>query len=457
VPNAFSGLSMLSSAMRNFQRGLELTGHNISNVNTAGYTRQRMDLGANQAQDLWGPNGMYQIGNGASVNAVYRVRDLFLDGQMRDAQGDLGQFQTLAQNLKAVESVFPEPAGPGIADAMQKLFDAFSQLATNPNDPGSKLNVQLAGQTLTSKVRATYAALEGQSNGLDTQMTGAFDRVDQLTERIAQLNREIVGKQAAGAEPSDLMDQRDLALDELSGLISIQTSVFEDGSIRVSSGEIPLVQGVDNFKIPRQYDSTTQTISDGTRSFRVDSGELAGLMETHRNLRGTMTKLNDLADTMRTTFNAIHQTGKNAAGTTGIDFFNSPGSGAADFNMSKDVLSSLDNIMTGTTGKAGDGSIALSLSKLRDSAQPGLGGRTFKAFFADLLSGVGRDRAYYQNAVETQGAIVTQIEAQRQAESGVNIDEEMTNMLKYQRSYQAAAQALTVMNQVTEDLLGMLR
>lgn len=458
MPSAFGGLNMMGNALRIFQRALDVTGHNIANVNTPGYSRQRIVLGTNSPDNLYGLHP-YQVGTGVNIQTVQRVRSAFLDARMNSASADLGSFESLATSLKQVESVFPEPSQAGISDALGKFFDAWSALSANPGDPAIKLQVQAAGKTLTQRVRTGFSELERQEVETGSQIKGAFDRIDELTATIAQLNVEITARKAGGGSPNDLMDSRDNAIEELSGLIGVQTHEYENGTVAVYAGEMLLVPGTTNIPIPRDYDPATMTLGDGTNRFGVTTGMVGGLMQGLQKLAGYKAQLDTFANNLRTQVNTLHRSGRLSDGTTNIDFFNddSPQTGAADFDLSAAVAATPDNIVSGSTGVAGDGGIALSLSRLRDASIAGLGGKTFRQSFVDFVGGIGRDVRFASDAVDSQTALVAQVQEQRQSEMGVNLDDEMTSLMQYQRSYQAAARALSVLDQVTEDLVNMVR
>lgn len=455
MAGSFGGINTLSQALRAFQRGLDVTGHNISNANTVGYTRQLVNYAANPADLYYSPNGAFQVGTGVSVQDVARVRDFLTDRSMWDANGDMGRFHALASSLSAIEGAFPEPGEAGISAALSKFFDAWSGLASNPNDPAAKLAVQQAGLTLTGRVRQTFSSLSGQAAGVISSLNGAFDRVDQLTAKIAELNDEIVAKVATGASPNDLMDQRDLAVEELSGLIDVQAHIYEDGSMAVYSGQISLVNGTASFAIPRNFNQADGTLG----GFPLGGGEIAGLIQAANKAQSYLDQLDTFANNLKSEINALHETGVGPGGTTGVLFFADadPQTGAADFDLSAAVKADSGAIMSGTSGAAGDGSLALALSRMREASLTGLGGKSFKDFYGGLVATVGSDSAYYTGQIDTQASIIASIENRRQAISGVNLDDEMTNMLRYQRSYQAAAKALQVMDEVTADIIGLIR
>ncbi|HZH98355.1 MAG TPA: flagellar hook-associated protein FlgK, partial [Fimbriimonadaceae bacterium] len=394
MAGSFSGIGLASRALQAFQRGLDVTGHNIANVNTRGYSRQSISFAPNDPSTYWGINP-YQVGNGVSVASVSRIRDLLLDSRMNSAQSDLSKFSSLAASLKGIEAAMPEPSPNGIAEALNKFFDAWSGLASNPGESGLKLQVQLAGQTLTQRVRAAYAELGRQTTAIKTGIESGLGEVDRLTERISTLNNEIKSKAAAGADPNDLMDQRNLALEDLSKLIDIQTYEGADGAITVYTNQMQLVDTAGWNPIPKTYDPATSTLTGGPVPVTLRSGGLVGMMQSLSKLTGVQGQLNLFADQLRSEVNAVHRTGTTSGGMTNVDFFNTTVNGAENFTLGADVAASPDRIATGTSGNAGDGGVALALSNLREQSIGALGGKTFKQFYAGAVSGIGTEYAHY--------------------------------------------------------------
>jgi flagellar hook-associated protein 1 FlgK len=459
MPSPFHGISLASTALRAFQRQLDVTGNNIGNVNTPGYSRQVVDLAQLPGTQSLGIHP-YVLGNGVTVLTVNRIQDAFLQGRSLAANNDLGRLTTLADRLGSIQGIIGEPGPNGVASALDTFFNAWSALASNPNMPGARQLVQAAGQTLTSRVRSIYGDLDNTGQHLQIQMTQALQRVDQLSSRISQLNLEIRQRVATGESPNELLDARDVALQELSGLINISSFNQPDGTVTVYSGEMTLVDTFESHAIPKTFDVATGTLSDGTRNYAVKGGKIAGLFGVMKTVDSYKASLDDLANSLRTTINGMHATGTSPNGATGLNFFNDtvPQTGARDFNLDALILADPDNIAAGVSGAAGDGGLALSISRLRDDTTvTGLAGKSFVGFYADLVSQVGHDGEFYASAADTQKAVVQQIELQKQSVSGVSLDDEMANMLRFQRSFQAAAKALTVFDQVTEDLIGMLR
>lgn len=458
MAGTFHGINMASNALRAFQRALDVTGHNISNVNTVGYSRQAIEFKENDPTRFWS-GGVHALGNGISISSINRIRDAFLEQRRLVANADTGKFLGMSEGLKSIESLYLEPGGSGIADAMDKFFNAWSALASNPNEPAARMQVQQAGSTLAARIRTTHQSLQSQLDYTTEAVTATLQQVQNLSQQVADLNGQIRQKQAEGMEPNDLKDLRDQTLRELGQLVDIHTYEQPDGTVNVFMNQLTLVDSAGAVPTPMSFDTATNTISDGSGTFDVRSGKLRALFETAEQLRVYQGNLDDLANNLRTQVNSIHTTGMNPLGATGVRFFNdsAPQSGAIDFELDPAVLTDPQAIVSSVSGATGDGGLALSLSRLRDQAQGALGGRTFNGYFQDMVSDVGRRAQYWEAQVSTQRAMNEQIDSQIQAVSGVSLDDEMANMLRFQRSYQAAAKALAIFDQATEDLINMIR
>lgn len=462
MPGAFHGIDIAARALRAFQRAIDVTGHNIANVNTRGYSRQTIDLSTDMALGFRTLTGMQQLGSGVSIASVNRIRDVFLDARMRETSGDIGRFSMLAQNLDSIGSIYGEPGTNGISSAINKFFDSWSGLASNPNDVAARLNVQQAGSTLASRIRGAYHNLQAQANQIGSQISGTIAEINNIGKQIAELNAQIRSSMGAGGSPNDLLDQRDQLVANLSNLTGVHTETFQDGTLTVYIGSFVLVDGGGDRNFPSTYDSTTMTVTDGTNSYPVRSGELAGNMQSLNAVRAQMANLDALANTLRSEVNAMHTSGINPNGTTNVNFFNDvtpPAlqTGAIDFDLSAEVKADTKNISAGTSSRAGDGGLALAMSQMRDTRWTILHGMTFSGYQQFNASQVGQQANSFKQDLETHELVAAQIDRQQQSVSGVSLDDEMANMLRFQRSYQAAAKALTVMDQVTEDLIGLLR
>lgn len=458
MPGPFHGINTASTALRAFQRAMDTIGHNMANVNTRGYSRQTVEMQSLDPSSFWS-YGRHAVGSGVAVTSIARARADYLSMRQQLAQSDLGRGSAMSTGLSRIEQVYNEPGDLGIANALDQFFNGWSGLASNPSDQAARLKLRNASQTLTDRIRTSYSDLERVQSTLELEITATFDSIDSLSENIAQLNSQIRSAMAAGETPNDLLDQRDLAIQDLSKHVNITTTAHPDGSVSVYLSNAPLVSQAEHFAIPRTYNAATGTLTGASVDIPLRNGELMGHFQALSRITSARGDLDTLANTLRTQVNAVHMTGTNADGNTNVRFFNdsTPQTGAADFNLDPAILASLDAIATGVSGDAGDGGLALSLSQLRETRLAGLGNRTISGFYRDAVGSVSQDAAYYRGLTTTYEQVALQVEEQIQSVSGVSLDDEMADLMRFQRSYQAAARVLTVLDEVAEDLVNLIR
>lgn len=459
MASPFAGINMMSYAMRNFQLSLGTAGHNVSNVNTRGYSRQRVEFAANDPISYY-QQGWKELGQGMHISQIGRLRDAYLEKSSNLSNGNLGKFGTAVASLGAVEKVYGEPSDKGIVAALGKFFDSWSALGSNPNDQGARFEVRNAGQVLTDRIRGAWKNFDQQETDQKTRIDAVITNINDLASKVDSLNKAIKAAVTSGQQPADLLDQRDLAVSELSSLVNVQTETFQDGTLAVYAAGFTLVDSAGTMPFPSTYDAVAGTVTNGTITNPVRSGQLGGLFLGSAELANQKSRLDTLANTLRTQVNTAHMTGVNGAGTTNIQFFNDvvvpPQTGAIDFDLDPQIKADVNNIMTGTSGSAGDGGLAHSLAGIRDTTIVALGTKTFNGFMAETVANIASSVSYYTQALNTEQAISDQVNEQIQAVSGVSLDDEMADMVKFQRSYQAAARTLSVFDQMAQDVIGML-
>jgi flagellar hook-associated protein 1 FlgK len=444
-----AGYNILSQALDAFQTELNTVGNNVANVNTPGYTRETVNLEENPSTGY----GAYQVGGGVTVAGIQAIQNQLLNQSMNSAQSGNGMYSSLTSALQGAQQAFPEPSSSGISESLSGFFNSLSGLAASPNSSSAQLAVQQAAQTLTGAVQSAYSQLQQTTASTTTQIGQTIGQVNQLTGQIASLNKQIASED--GSNPNSLVDQRNQDVQTLSGLIDISTSTNSNGTMNVYSNGLNLVDEGGSTAMPSNYTAGSLTFSDSTNSVTIQGGQLAGEVQALGKLNSYTSQLNTLANNLTSQVNALYKTGKTTTGTTGQDFFatTNPPAGAAGFQLSASILASPGNIASGTTGKAGDGALAQSLSDLSTATISGLGSSTFGTYYSNLVGQVGTDVQNATNSGSTQSALVTQITAQQQSVSGVNLDEEMSNMLQYQESYETAAKALSTIDATAEDLI----
>lgn len=462
MPGAFDGINLMSQALRAFQRGIDTAGNNLANVNTPGYSRQRVQLGTMEALRFFQGDWRYQ-GQGVQTMALSRARDLAVEARWRSQLGQDGRAATTAQGLGALAGVYGEPGAGGIGASFDKFFNAWSAFASDPGDQAARAGVRREGQALADRVRGAWHSLDAAAKGAGQEAQATIGRIDGLADTIARLNAEIAKSSADHQAPNDLLDRRDAAVRELSALVDTRVSTGPGGAYVVHAAGFLLVTDSGPRPFPQAYDAASGTVTADGVTYPVREGSLAGHLRTIASARGQQADLDRLANVLRDSVNSIHRAGFNFKEVTNIDFFNPSSTdpqnptGAFDLDLGDLVKQGAEYVVAGVSGKPGDGGLAQAIAGLRDVPLGHLDGRTLPGYYQEKSHAVADEARAYAVAAETAAATLEQTVLQAQAVAGVDLDEEMAQLIQWQRGYQAAAKAIAVYDQMAEDLLAMLR
>lgn len=443
----FMGIELGSRALRSFQLALNTTGHNIANVNTPGYSRQRVSFVPTPDY----PMGQLRVGTGTAAQSIQRLRDMMLEIQYNGAASRQSQLETLRQSLRQVEGLFNEPSEQGINHQLTALFNAFEELATRPDSLTVRQMVLQKATTLAATFRQLDENLSGVQAALNENSQAYIREVNQIAAELAQVNAQIRAAHTTGASANDQLDRRDLLLSRLAELTGARAQYAQDGSVMVFVGEHTLVQ--DNYvaPLPTQLDVANKSLVGPNGSFAVPSGSLRGAMDAMDYVNRYRTELNTLAQNIISSFNAIHRTGYDLNGNTNLSFFD--GTGAGDMQLHPDISNAGRIAAAGVENTPGDSGIAQAIARLRNDPQAGLGNTSITTFYRNLIGVVGNDSQTYKNESESQKLIMEHLNNLRESISGVSLDEEAANLVKYQRSYQAAAKMISTFDSLIGDLL----
>lgn len=443
----FMGIELGSRALRSFQLALNTTGHNIANVNTPGYSRQRVRFVPTPDY----PMGQLRVGTGTAVQSIERLRDMMLETQYNGAASRQSQLSTLRQSLRQVEGLFNEPSDQGINHQLTALFNAFEELATRPDSLTVRQTVLQRATTLAATFRQLDENLRGVEAALNENSQSYIREANQIAVELAQVNVQIRAAHTTGASANDQLDRRDLLVSRLSELTGARAQYAQDGSVMVFVGEHTLVQ--DNYAspLPTQLDVTNRALVGSNGSITIPSGALRGAMDALNHVNAYRTELNTLAQNIITSINAIHRTGFDLNGNTNLSFFD--GTGAGDFRIHADMSDSSKIAAAGVGNTPGDSGIAQAIAQLRSAPQAGLGNVSITTFYRNLIGVVGNDAQTYKNESESQKLIIEHLNNLRESISGVSLDEEAANLVKFQRSYQAAAKMISAFDSLIGDLL----
>jgi flagellar hook-associated protein 1 FlgK len=419
------GLQTALSGLIAEQTALDVTGSNIANASTEGYSRETAVLQPNPPLDIPALSTLTgegaQLGTGVGVQTITRIRNVYLDAQYRAQNSALSSAGTQAEALQQAQAAFNEPTSASIAAQMSSFWSAWNNLAASPAEP-AKVGVVEAGKQLAqtfNELSSQLATISKQTTEQYEALTAPGGEVANLATQIAQLNQQIDLSEQAGQPPNSMLDRRDLLLDKLSSLANVTVSEQPDHTDTVSFGDAakPLVEG-----------ATVNWPQELTEAAGGQLGALLGLTGPKGALTALSTGLDGVAETLVATVNAKLEK----------PFF----SGATAATLA--VAVEPGEVQAGN-GASGNIEIAQAIAGLR-------GGEAEQDYttLVQRLGGYVQDAQAEQNNLQTT---VTAINDQRQSVSGVSLDEEMTNLISFQRGYQASARTITAMDQMLETLI----
>ena len=553
--NIFSVLNTARLGLQTNQTAIEITGHNIANVQTEGFSRQELTLEANRPRRV----GLAFLGTGVRATSVTRSFDQFLFNQILSESSTLGNFDVRDTYFQRLEAIINESSGLSLNDAMSEFFIAFDDLSSDPTNLATRTSLLSTAGTLTTVFGQLSSSLTQQSTDLDAAVSGEVTEINSLLDEIAGLNGSIIKVENGNTVANDLRDQRDLLIKDLSEKIDVQLIDTNDNNTTLAlSGGSPLVVGTTVFHLSTSANFDNRGLKDilvddasgGTVNVttQIQDGEMRGLLDMRDVETGDLIdQLDRLAAGLIEEVNGIHIQGLGLDGSSGnlffetltptvttgsqnlgtgvvtainaspstvnVDKFQIQFTGPATFDLfnlttnqvtgsfgfvagvplniangleititgaavagdtvdisvsegaarnmavSSTILNDTDKIAAGLTS-TGDGQNALNISNLQDSLvfssgafTPGTGTATFDDFYNSLVGGLGSGSRSAQTILTQQEGVVLQLDTQRESISGVSLDEEMINLIKFQQAYEASARMVTVVEEMFDVLL----
>ena len=444
---SFAGLRIGSSGLAVAQRSLETAAHNVANANTIGYSRQRVETTpAARIASHRGMLGPGSAGQGVDITAVTRATDSLLQANHRQTLAQQATWGTRANFFARAEQVLGT-VDAGLSQDLVAFWNSWEDLSQSPESTTSRDQVLAAGQQLATQLNLASGRVADLRNDVALDMTATVERVNDLTAEVARLNEQILRVRVHGTQPNELIDQRDVAMAELTELTGATMKVEADGDARVMVGNMPVVQGVsaETFEVTG---TPPVVVWSATGQPAGLTGELGALVELGGPVVDDIsTRLDTIATELRDLVNTTHAAGFGLDGVSGRDFF--VGTDADDFAVDPALTGSM--IAASTSGAAADGNHALALGGLRSVAAPG--GSTIAELFESVQGYLGLEAQQATTQRDLTGLVVDDIERALAEVIGVSTDEELTDMLQYQRAYEAAARVITVIDEMLDRLI----
>lgn len=469
--STFSGLNTANTALWAAQRAMDVTGQNVANANTEGYSRQRVDLQSVASSALpavWSTSR--QVGQGVNSDQVTRIRDAFLEAQAQASHAAGASLTVQDAALTQVQQAFREPGSTGIQAQLSSFWAGFGDIANNPTDAGARAQLLQRAQTLAAGVKSANGALDQQWSQTHDSLQTLISDVNATASSIAGLNQSIKASTQAGLPVNELADKRDQLIMRLSEQVGASTVDLGDGTLNVVVGGTTIVAGNSALGLelvgPSDSRSTATTpmvvqTKPGGTPVRVGGTADGALTAMTSIIPGYQKQLDGVAQTLADQVNTAHTTGYDQDGNAGTSFFTDggtpPSTSVTAANLTV-ALTSTRQIAASALSPGAAGGAVSSDNKMADTFfQQRLLTTGADANYNAMIVGLGVQATTTSTRLTAQSVTSTNVDASREGVSGVNLDEEMTNMLQFQHGYSAAAKLVTTISDMLDTVINMVR
>ena len=444
------------SALLAAQAGLATSGHNIANAHTPGFTRQDVIFGTRRPEIM----AYGAIGRGVEVMGVRRIQDEFLLGNLRAQTSRLHSYAAVDSALYDVEGILGSVDNDHLGNALNNFFDAWNDLSQPPFSDSLKLNVVSQAETLVADFQAIDEALGRLESDLEIRIQAEVENLNRLLTDIGELNRQVMAAETNGHPANDLRDQRDLKITQLAELAEVSVLEREDGSkdiilagrTMVARDRVTLFEGIYR---PGTDGYTFAVVTEGNQQdVALSPGMLEGLLAARDvHVRSVREQLDAVARQLITEVNDLHTAGLTYGGR-GVMFFT--GDSMHNIGVNQAILDNENLVATGTTGSSADNDIALAIADLGRNSTNGPDRKSVNESYRSVVMDVAGSLGSFEFMVENQQSVVASLNARMASVSGVSLDEEGANLVRYQNSYNAAAKVIATVQEMYDTLLNMV-
>ena len=436
------------------QRSLSVTSNNIVNANTDGYTRQRVEYSSRGMM-----SGNQSVGLGVNISTANRLRNDMNDELTNQKRQDLSSMSYRNEIFERLQAAMTTDSGGDLDTRISELFDMFSELATDPQDLSVRNSLLSEAEQLTAKFRNIDDTIINTSElVLDSTQT-TLEEVNTLLKDIYSLNKAILGSSNVGDMDSTSLDLRVQKLNELSELVNFEQVTTDSGEIELRIGGVRILDSETVEPLRLEVNGTDQDVNlrlQNGKLLEVTGGELGGEIDMYSTeLPDLRASLDLIAKTIVEEINAIHVSGYGLSDNVSRNFFDPTGITAGTIQINSIITNDARNIAASSVeGEAGNGEIAAQIADIRNTGV--IEGRKLVDYTIGVISKPGAEINSLNAQIETKEAEIAMLETQQQREAGVNIDEELAQMIQFQNAYQASARVLTAAQTMYDTLLGVV-
>ncbi len=461
MPGLSSGIQLALQAVLTHSQAIEIIEHNVANANTPGYRRQSAILTAGHAIPGYGLGmefnpGTGQRGTGVLIERIQRFNLDVVDLRFRSASAEAGAWgarQDLSVNL---ELMLAETTDGGLIPSLDQFWSSWQNLASDPTNLSLRTVLLDNASSLAESLRSRAQQLTAFRTQQNQTLIDRTSQINSAASQVAELNSQIARVLASGDQPNDLMDKRDLLLDQLAGLTGAVSNPQADGQVVVNIGGHVLVGGTTAQQLtaaidPADPDGAVKISWSDGQTMIPPSGEIKGILDVRDTLvKNQLTGLNQLAGTLINQVNLVHRAGFGLDNTTNLDFFS--GSDAFTIQLGAGV-NETTLAAAGAADQPGDNSVAMQMAGLKLAKLLGGNTQTLNEFYNNQVTSLGVDTERAVSNSAHHQVLLQALGDQRESFSGVSLDEEAADLTKYQRAYQAAARVMNVYDEMLDTVI----
>lgn len=434
-----------------FKTAIDVSSQNVANSTNPNYTRQRVLFATVGAENF--KRGI--LGGGVAIQDVLRVRNELTDIQIRNYNSKFNEQDKRSEYLAQVESLFIEPNELGMGSVLNSFFNSWNELAVTPNSQVLRGKVIDSARLLSSKISSLNDGFKTVKTQALNEAKGLVDKLNQYIQEIQQLNKEIFLGKNAENNVAHLMDKRDEVMDEISKIANINYTIDNQGTFVLSIGGVFAsdIYKLNQFELVEKNGKLALKTVDGDAYVNLNSGSLYGILNTYNDrIPHYQNRLDEFVVALMNSVNDLHSRGYtlHQSPATGVNFFSAYENGKLIIN--ENILQDPNYIAASANGESGDGSIALQIFDL-SARKDILNNKTFFDNYADIVTDLAREKSLNDKSQETNQIILQSLERQKANYIGVSIDEEMTNIIAYQKAYEASAKLVSVADQMLKTLI----
>lgn len=465
------GFEVAKSGMNTAKQHLAIAQHNINNINTPGYSRQ---LGIQVTQTPIHSFGKIDglghgtIGQGSKIQDIQRARNEFIEAQYRNYLHQANYSSHMQSGMGQIEKILNEPSDNSLSSNITSFWNSLSELGSKPADMSARTTFAQAALTFTTQINSMGTKIDNLKNQYKQDLTAIVDKINNITAEVYDLNEKIANLEGIDNPANDLRDMRDNLIDELSKLVDVETYTDENGGTSILAGGKLLVGVNTRREVKIEEDTQNQSFkvvwSSELNTFEMKGGHLKATLDMmNEELTSFESSINGLVTALAARFNEVHTQGFDLNGNQGVDFFVSKDNGPINMHnitinpdiLKNEALLAFSNDATVTGGNDNlNNLLAIREEKLVNTAN----GNTMSLdeYYNYAVTKISTKSAGHQTTFKNLEKSLNAITMEKLSVSGVDLDEETANVMKFQQIYSANVKVLKTVDEMLATLIDMV-